>query len=158
MKKFILIGAILLLLGSCKAKRVPQERVVYKMVKDSTIIETTRDIVLPVRNVTIIDRPCLDGELIIKDQIITNEKSSIKISSQNGNLVVEQNVDSIVSVRVAELRLGIENEVIEKEVFVDKPIRDKFFWYLLIYGGLATLWIFKKPIMWLIRKGAGIPI
>jgi hypothetical protein len=138
-------------MNSCKTQK-PQTRVVYKFVKDSTHIQTTRNVVLPVKHVTVLESPCKNDTLVIPTQIVKNEKGSLKISSENGKLVVEATLDSISDVHVDQFRGNKELEIREVEVFVDKPVRDRWYWSFLIYSVLASVWILKKPIMWLIRK------
>jgi len=151
MKKLIILGLVLSMIG-CKTQRIPQERVVYKFVKDTTVIERSVSVVLPVKNVTILESPCKNDSLIIPTQIIKNERSRIKISSKKGKLVVETNIDSLVSTNVDKFRSVKDVEVREIEVFVDKPVRDRWYWGFLIYSLLASVWILKKPIIGILRR------
>lgn len=146
-----LIFILILAVSGCKIQK-PQERVVYKFVKDTTVIKKNTSIVLPVKNITILDRPCKDNSLIIPTQIIENENSSLKISSKEGRLVVESSTDSIVSTDVNVTHISKDVEVKEVEVFIDKPYRDRWFWGSISANLLLLVWIFKKPIISILRR------
>lgn len=120
--------------------------------KDTTVVKERFDIVLPVRNVTILESPCKNDSLVIPTQTIKNEKSSIKISSENGRLVVETNIDSIVNSRMDSVHSRTDIEVKEVEVFIDKPYRDKWFWGSIGTNLLLLIWIFKTPILGILRR------
>ena len=116
------------------------------------IRHTSRSVVLPQKNVVILDRPCKENALAIANQKITNEKSTINIDNIDGSLRVSVDIDSIVSSRLAEYDNKVHMERIEVPVEVEVPVRNRLNGYLLIYSISASLWIFRKPIIGLVRR------
>ena len=61
---------------------------------------TVKSIILPVKNITKIDRPCLNDSLIMSNQTIATPYARVTLREEKGSLVVEVNTDSIVNKRV----------------------------------------------------------
>ena len=153
MKKTILIGLLITLsLISCVSKRKTSVLTNTQVLSDTLIRHHSEAIVLPQRNVIVLESPCKENVLAIANQKITNEKSSINIKSDNGNLVVSVDIDSIVNSRLAETSIGSNVERVEIPVEVEVPVRNPFNWYAIIYGICTTGFILRKPIFSLVRR------
>jgi len=153
MKKFTLIIILTCLcLTSCASRKRTQTITNTKVLGDTLIRHTSRSVVLPQKNVVILDRPCKENALAIANQKITNEKSTINIDNIDGSLRVSVDIDSIVSSRLAEYDNKVHMERIEVPVEVEVPVRNRLNGYLLIYSISASLWIFRKPIIGLVRR------
>ena len=140
----IIILGLFIVLTSCKT----QERTITRdrIINDTIITHTTKSVILPQRNITKIDRPCLNDSLIMSNQTIATPFARVTLREKEGSLVVEVNTDSIVNERVkTELRR------LEKDTTVDKQIITKYrlppwMWYVLGYTVLITLYVFRRFI------------
>ena len=94
-KRLLAMAMLLLVITSCKTN----ERVVTRdrFVSDTLITHTTRSVLLPVKNITKIDRPCLNDSLKPLNQTISTPYAQVTLKDENGSLVVEVNTDSIVN-------------------------------------------------------------
>ena len=143
---FLLIIAILvlLLISSCKAKRV--EHTVYRTdtIKTSAVIK----IRAPQLNKIEIERPCdsLGNLKPFKYSFGTgNNKTTLK--AVNDTIYLEQNIDSIVNSKIDTYK---SSNVKEKEIFIQYKNK-KLMWYSLIVNVLLLGWIFRKPLFRLIK-------
>lgn len=105
MKYFTII--LLLLIVSCKPSKTITNT---HFVKDSIVTHKETAIQLPVKNITIIENPCLDSILKPINQTIQSGKTKVTIKEENGNLVVDVNIDSIVNSRLSEFKSKVDAE------------------------------------------------
>ena len=145
MKYLIII--LILTFASCKSttRTVTRDRIV----NDTIITHTTKSVILPQKNVTIIDKPCKDDTLKELNQVVSTPFASVSLKSEGGSLVVEVNTDSIVNERVKQ-----ELRRIEKDTIVDKEVITRYripswMWYVLGYTVLITLYTFRRFIPYL---------
>lgn len=117
---------LLFLISSCCA---PKDTVRTETVRDTIIRETTKTINLPVKNVTVIDNPCIEGELKVINQTVKTESSTLTIKEEKGNLVIEQDIDSIVNSRVSEMLKRSEKQV--ETITITKTKVPKWAWWTL---------------------------
>ena len=146
-KRLLAMAMLLLVFTSCKTN----ERVVTRdrFVSDTLITHTTRSVLLPVKNITKIDRPCLNDSLKPLNQTIATPYAQVTLKDENGSLVVEVNTDSIVNERVKS-----ELKRIQSDTTIDKQIITKYrlppwMWYVLGYTVLITLYTFRRFIPYL---------
>jgi hypothetical protein len=117
---------LLILISSCCA---PRETVRTETVHDTIIRQQTQTIKVPVKSTTIIENPCVDNELRPIKQIVKSESSTLTIVEKDGNLVIEQNIDSIVNSKVSEILKRSEKQV--ETVTITKTKVPKWAWWTL---------------------------
>jgi len=141
---FLLIIAILvlLLISSCKAKRV--EHTVYRTdtIKTSAVIK----IRAPQLNNIEIEHPCdsLGNLKPFKYTFGTGNNKTV-LKAVNDTIYLEQNIDSIVNSKIDTYKSSNEKES-KKTIQYRIP---KWCWYLLIYSILLTVWTLRKFIPYL---------
>ena len=146
----LLIGIILV--SSCKTSKDLKYITSTEVLADTLIRHEVETIVLPQRNVVILERPCLEENLSSINQIIENEHSTVTIGSEGENIRIEVDIDSIVNARIMETRIKDQVEKIEVPIEVPYPVKNKLNWYLVMYAIGSTIVIFRKPIFYLIKK------
>lgn len=132
---FILVMAGLLF-TNCKTQKITTTKT--HVINDTIIYEAVKNIQLPVKNITIIESPCKGDSLIQINQIIKSKSSTLTIKNVDGNLVIEQNIDSIVNSKVREILKHTEKQVEITEKIITKTKWPKFLWWLL---GINILYI-----------------
>lgn len=152
LKTVTLSIALALLLFSCKTAKSPVVVRHDLNVKDTLIRHEVESIVLPQRNYVVFENPCKENELIIGDQVIENESSSISIKEVDQNLVISVDIDSIVNARLSEARIKSEVERIEIPVEVKVPVRNPINLRLVIALVAMTVFAFRKFIWFGIKK------
>ena len=147
MKKVIVIILVLLissLFYSCKSRKV-----ITEITKTDTIYKSEIIRVTPAQLNTIkIESVCDSlGRLKSFNYTFTNGTIKTVLKTIKDTLYLESNVDSIVNSKVNEYKSSItkDKQVIIKEV--KRPLN----WYLLIYSILASIYIFRKPLIRLIK-------
>ena len=147
MKKVIVIILVLLissLFYSCKSRKT-----VTEITKTDTIYKSEIIRVTPAQLNTIkIESVCDSlGRLKSFNYTFTNGTIKTVLKTIKDTLYLESNVDSIVNSKVNEYKSSItkDKQVIIKEV--KRPLN----WYLLIYSLIASIWIFRKPLIRLIK-------
>lgn len=143
----LFFGLLILLLTSCKSttKVVTRDR----FISDTLITHTTRSVLLPTKNVTIIDSPCVNDSLKPLDQIISTPYANVSVKEKEGNLVVEVNTDSIVNERVREEIKRLEKDVSTSKEVIVKYRLPPWMWYVVGYAVLLTLYTFRRFIPYL---------
>lgn len=74
-------------------------------------------------------------------------KNKTVLKAVNNTLYLEQNLDSIKQVWEKEFKSSATTEKERVEI----PVTPKWAWKVLIYAILCTIWIFKKPLLKLIK-------
>jgi len=143
----ITVIVLLLAISSCKTQQHTITR--DRIVNDTIITHTTRSVLLPVKNVTILDKPCANDSLKPLNQTISTPFAKVTLRENEGSLVVEVNTDSIVNERVRQ-----ELSRYEKDTTVDKQIITKYrlpgwMWYIIGYAVLLTIYTFRRFIPYL---------
>jgi len=142
-----LIYIIPFLLIGCKAK---QPTVITQTIRDTINISTIRTVQVPIETEIIIKDPC-DSLGILKDfkQTFKTEKVYITLTSNNGNIDLDINLDSLES--VFKTKYEGKSEIIVKEIPIDKPVPfiPNWVWYLLGYSILSTAFALRKFIPFL---------
>jgi hypothetical protein len=122
----IRILIIFALFFSCK----PQKEVIKtRFVSDTLIRHEVNDIKLPVKNITVIENPCKGDTLKKINQTIKSGSATLVIKEEAGNLVIEQNIDSIVNSKVSEILKHTEKE--KEVVTITKLKVPKWSWWVL---------------------------
>ena len=135
---------ILLAIVSCKTTQTTTTKT---QVLSDTLIRHEVNVVTPaVRNYTLINNPCKDGELKPIDQLIENENSSVSIRNIDGNLAVEVNIDSIVNSRVEEIIKSKNDTTTETVKTITRTRIPSWAWYVFIYTALVTVYTFRRFI------------
>ena len=116
---------ILLLIASCKSAEVVKTQTIH----DTIIRETTKTIKVPVKNTTTIENPCIDNKLRSIRQVVQSESSTLTIKEEGGNLVIEQDIDSIVNTRVKEILKRSEKQV--ETITITKTKVPRWAWWSL---------------------------
>ena len=137
--KNIIIIASLYLLTSCATKKVYVETHSTDTIYKKEIIRIT----LPALNSIYIDKPCDSlGNLIPFSHVLVNDKVRTIIKTVNNTIVLEQNIDSIVDVRIEEYRSKVKTS---KEVIIKYRV-PKWCYYSLLITSLLLVWTFRKFI------------
>ena len=137
---------LLIVLSGCK----PQQQVIHTSSVQDTIISHKTDVVtLPTRSITIIKEPCKDSVLQPINQTITSGGVTATITSNNGAIQIETSTPQINNTTSDSTTSHASVEI--KEVTITKKVTPKWAWYVLIYSGVITLWLLRKPILKLIN-------
>ena len=141
--KYLTIILILLFVG-CKAKRV--EHTIYKT--DTIKTNTVLKIQTPQLNSIRIDEVCDSlGRVKPFKHTFTSGKVKTIFKTVDNTIYLEQNIDSIIDSEINKYKSSITKE---KEVLI-KYKTPKWAWYTLIFSILSTVWIFRKPLIRLIK-------
>jgi hypothetical protein len=131
-------------LASCRSKRI--EHTIYKTdtIKTNTVLKITKP---QLTNLTI-DKPCDEyGNLKPFKYSFGTGKNKTTLKAVNDTIYLEQNIDSIVNSKIDTYKASSVKES-AKTIRYKVP---KWCWYNLIYSILATLFIFRKPLIKLIK-------
>jgi hypothetical protein len=144
MRKIIIIILISLLFISCKSKKVYITDFKTDTIYKSSIIEIQK----PQLNTLIINEPC-DTLGILKPFNYTFVSNNVKgtLKSEHNTIKLEVNVDSIVNSKVNEYKSSIKTE---KELII-KEVKRPLNLYSVILNVIFALWIFRKPLIRLIK-------
>ncbi len=137
---------LLLLIVSCKPKQI----VVTQTLIDTIHITKIQKIRVPIKSTITIEKPC-DSLSILKDfkRTFKADKVFVQVQSNNGNIEVKIDLDSLKQEWVKTYEGRTEIIVKEIPVEVPKPFIPNWIWY--ISGGfiLSLVWNFKKFIPFL---------
>lgn len=168
MMKLITILTLIISLASCSKKMLPPKETTV-VIKDS-IIERERivyrDTVITLPGDTTEISFAIPCPEVVVDQKASNGRMKLTVKSDGkGNVKVNCNSDSLILVIK-----GLETIIKEKEKYnsnkttikipypveVIKTKRPKSWWWLLLIFIGETFWIFRKPIIGLVKKIFGI--
>jgi len=143
--RFILAAFIIyILFVSCKAKVVHTETHTIDTIKVEKIIK----IQTPQLNSIKIESVCDSvGALKQFKYTFTSDKVKVSLKTIKDTLYLTYNVDSIVDSRLNEFKSSYKSE---KEVIIEK-VKNPLNLKLLIYAIIATIWIFRKSLLKLIK-------
>ena len=144
MKKLIIIILISLLFISCKTKKSYVETHSTDTIYKSSVIEIQK----PQLNSLIIENIC-DSLSIVKPFNYTFVSNNVKgtLKSEYNTLKLEVNVDSIKQVWEKEYKSSVKTE---KEVII-KEVKRPFNFYSILLNVIFVLYIFRKPLIKLIK-------
>ena len=147
MKKVIVIILVLLissLFYSCKSRKTVTEITKTDTIYKSEIIKITPAQLNTIKIESVCDSL---GRLKSFNYTFTNGSVKTVLKTIKDTLYLESNVESIVNAKVNEYNSSItkDKQVIIKEV--KRPLN----WYLLIYSLIASIWIFRKQLIRLIK-------
>jgi len=144
MKKIIIIILISMLFISCKTKKSYVETHSTDTIYKSSIIEIQK----PQLNSLIIENIC-DSLSIVKPFNYTFVSNNVKgtLKSEHNTLKLEVNVDSIVNSKVNEYKSSVKTK---KELII-KEVKRPFNFYSILLNVIFGLWIFRKPLIKLIK-------
>jgi len=137
---------LIIILSGCRTK--------YKTIEttktDTLRVEKIVKINVPQIQTVTIESPC-DSLGNLKPINYTNTSGKVKttLKSIKNNLVMEVNIDSIVDSLEKEYKSKTKT-VIQKEKVIKYKNRS-WAWYSLIFNLLALGWIFRKPLIRLIK-------
>jgi len=142
----VLVVALLLLSVGCKQQ---QNVIRTSSVQDTVITHRTDVITLPTRLHTIIKEPCRDSVLKPINQTFTSGNTTATITSNNGNIDIQIDTDSTVTSNNNTNTSHTSDQV--SNTVITKFKTPSWAWYVLIYSGVITLWLLRKPILKLIN-------
>jgi hypothetical protein len=138
-KKTIIIFILFLLFG-CKSKIRTVETHSTDTIYKSEIIKITPSQL----NQLIIDNPCDSlGALKHFEYIIMSNKNKSVLKSSNNKLLLDINIDSTKSVTSTEKKITIKSS----SEILKIPYTPKWFWFLLIYTILLTIYTIRRLII-----------
>ena len=142
--RYLIIILIALTFLSCKSKKVFVETHSTDTIYKSSVVEIQK----PQLNTLIIDNIC-DSLSIVKPFKYTFVSNNVKgtLKGMYNTLKLEVNVDSIKQVWEKEYKSSIKTE---KEVIV-KEVKRPFNLYSILLNVIFALWIFKNPLLKLIK-------
>jgi hypothetical protein len=147
MKKIKFIALIILvycLFISCKSKQITKTINSIDTIKVEKIIK----IQTPQLNSIKIESVCDSvGALKQFKYTFTSDKVKVSLKTIKDTLYLTYNVDSIVDSRLNEFKSSYKSE---KEVVKEK-VKNPLNLKLLIYAIIATIWIFRKSLLKLIK-------
>jgi len=147
MKKIKFIALIILvycLFISCKSKQITKTINSIDTIKVEKIIK----IQTPQLNSIKIESVCDSvGALKQFKYTFTSDKVKVSLKTIKDTLYLTYNVDSIVDSRLNEFKSSYKSE---KEVIIEK-VKNPLNLKLLIYAIIATIWIFRKSLLKLIK-------
>lgn len=149
MKYFLPFVFLLVMFQGCKSTHTIETK--DHIINDTLIRHEVSTVQLPVRNVTIIESPCKENELKPIFQTVQSGTSTIIIKEEKGQLVVSQNIDSIVNSKVKEIQKHSDRQKIVKDKLVIKYRIPSWCWWVIAYAVLMTLWLFRKPLLKIIK-------
>lgn len=119
------------------------------LVSDSISQIETKIVQLPIKNITIIESPCKDSILQPINQTLKVGNTLIKLSEEDGDLVaeIEQKADTTTTIRESRIHNETQTESIKETVI--KYRTAKFWWWVLGYSLLLTIWTLRKFIPYL---------
>ena len=143
----LIIILLLITLASCKTKQITTVKTEY--IKDTIFTEKIVKINVPIINTIEIEAPCdsITGKLKPFKQVIKSGKVNVRIESKDGLLTAMVNIDSIKQVALKEYVAHTSDKAEFKEVIITRYKYPKFFWYLLIYAIVITLYAFRKQLV-----------
>jgi len=145
MKHTIIILLSILLIG-CKAKTKVVEITKIDTIYKKEIIKIDK----PQLNSIVIDNPCDSlGQLKLINYTNTSGNVKTTLKSIHNSLILEVNVDSIVNSRIETFKSSFVGEKIKETIRV-KYI-PKWVWYLLSINVVYLLFIFRSPILKLLK-------
>lgn len=140
MKKLLIL---LVLFTSCKTK---QSTVIHKT--DSIIVTKVIKVTPSRLNELVIQNVCDSlGNLKIINYTNTSDKVQTTLKTVKNTLILEVNIDSLKQEWIKERKTSI----LKEKIVVEKKYIPKFVYYIIIYSILATLFIFRKPLLRLIK-------
>jgi len=149
---YLAILSLIMLISSCKTSTSVPYITRTETLGDTLIRHEVESIILPQRNVIVLESPCKENILSSINQTIENEYSTITVDTKGEDLLIEVDIDSIVNARLSEVSTQSKVEKIEIPIEVEVPVKNKLNLYLVLYSIGATAFVFRKPIWFLIRK------
>lgn len=158
-----IIIAILLtsVIASCSKKMQPQIVIRDSIIIKEKLVKKDSIIHLPGVNILVRDTiPCPDIIIKKEDSIINKSgvKTTVKLNVEKGKISAECNTSDL------ELAISWLEDQVEyyksntKTFYVDVPgpkeivpITPKWVWYVLIYAVALTMYVFRKPIITLVK-------
>lgn len=137
----ILISIFLL---SCKSKKEIIEIHTTDTIYKKEVIKIDK----PQLNSILIENVCDSlGNLKIINYTSTSKNVKTTLKSDKNNIKLEVNIDSIISSEIEKYKSSIKTIKTDEISEVKNPLNLK----LLIYSILTTIWIFRKPLLKLIK-------
>jgi len=144
MKKTIVILVVLLIIFSCRAKKEYTNTVTNDTIKINSIIKITPKQL----NSLVIDQPCDSlGNLKPFSYTFGSGKNKTTLKAKNDTIYLEQNNDSIINSWKEEYRSSFKS----KDKLVIKEVKRPFNLYSIILNIILAAWIFRKPLIRLIK-------
>lgn len=144
MRKLIIIILLASLFLSCKSKKIVSEIIKTDTIYKSEIIKITPPQLNSIKIESICDSL---GSLKQFNYTFSSGKVKTVLKTIKDTLYLESNVDSIVESKVKEYKSSFESN--KKEINV--PYIPKWVWYSLALNILLLVWLFRKPLIRLIK-------
>lgn len=144
MNKIIIIIIVSLLFISCKSKKSYVETHSTDTIYKSEVIKITPSQLNSIKIENICDSL---GTLKPFTYTFTSGKAKGSLKAIKNGLELTYNIDSIVDVKVNEYKSTIKTE---KEVII-KEVKNKLNLYSILLNVIFGLWIFKSPLLKLIK-------
>jgi uncharacterized protein YktA (UPF0223 family) len=118
-----------------------------RVVTDTVIVKKNVEVIKSIRDTLIIEEPCDSlGNLANFNQVLKTPKTTIKLKSEEGRIVVDYEQDSIVvsDIVVKDIRRDKDVQIIEKEII---RYRSNWrVWLALIISLALNLFLLKDKI------------
>ena len=118
-----------------------------RVVTDTLIVKRDVEVIKAIRDTLIVEAPCDSlGHLINFNQVLKTPKTTIKLKSEKGNIVVEYEQDSIVTSTevIKDIKREKDVQIIEKET-VRYRVNYKV-WIALVLSLALNVFLFKDKI------------
>lgn len=143
----IFIVLTIIFFTSCGSKKSVVE---YKerVVRDTLIVKKNVEIIKSIKDTLVVEAPCDSvGNLTNFNQVLKTPKTTIKLRSNKGKIVVEYDQDSIVTSEkvVRNIKREKDVQIVEKKTV--KYRVDYRVWIALIFSVGLNLFLFKNKIM-----------
>tara|TARA_R110000744_G_scaffold360799_1_gene468378 strand:- start:347 stop:817 length:471 start_codon:yes stop_codon:yes gene_type:complete len=118
-----------------------------RVVTDTLIVKRNVEVIKAIRDTLIVEAPCDSlGNLINFNQVLKTPKTTIKLKSEKGNIVVEYEQDSIVTSTevIKDIKREKDVQIIEKET-VRYRVNYKV-WIALVLSLGLNIFLFKDKI------------
>ena len=118
-----------------------------RVVTDTVIVKKNVEIIKSIRDTLIVEEPCDSlGNLVNFNQVLKTSKTTIKLKSDKGKIVVDYKQDSIVNsdLLVKDIKRDKDIQIVEKKIVKYKV--DWRVWLALIISVALNIFLFKGKI------------
>lgn len=118
-----------------------------RVVTDTVIVKKDVEVIRAIRDTLIVEEPCDSlGNLTNFNQVLKTPKTTIKLKSEKGKIVVDYEQDSIVTVKESVKNIKREKDVQIVEKKTVKYRVDYRVWIALILSVLLNIFLLKGKI------------
>lgn len=138
----------LLAAGGCKSTKTTKTTKIIHRLDSTTVRHVASTVTLPVRNITVIERPCKENKLQKIDQVLTSGKTTVSVKTIKGSLAIEIDSpkDSAASVNEVTKIKDVKDTSIEEVKVITRYRVPKWFWYILAASIGLNIWAYRGVI------------